>query len=88
MNLIQVSVFEGSEKQINLSLNNAISTESWILIENLHLGNKTWLRNFTKRLQRLFNQLGNRIQLLFNIILFIRNNSYNALSFDRSQTLH
>jgi len=56
--LRQESVLEGNEKQINLSLSNAMSTESWIVIENLHLGDKSWLESFTRRLLRLYNQSG------------------------------
>ena len=58
LNLIQAYVFDGNEKMINLSLNNAVSTENWILIEDLHLGDSNWLREFTKRVIRLHEQSG------------------------------
>eukprot|EP00794_Sanderia_malayensis_P011163 gene11163-12336_t len=53
INLIRKAVFDGNEQLVDLSVNNAVSTESWVLIENLHLADAKWLHQFAKRVARL-----------------------------------
>ena len=54
--MIKVTVFDGNEKMINTSLNNAANTGDWILVENLHAGQQEWLEMFSRRVARLQEQ--------------------------------
>eukprot|EP00795_Rhopilema_esculentum_P016198 gene16198-7569_t len=54
--LMRVSLSDANERHVEFRLNNAMSADDWILVENLHLGNETWLHHLTRRLLRLHEQ--------------------------------
>ena len=55
---MRVSLSDANERHVEFRLNNAMSADEWILVENLHLGKETWLQHLTRRLIRLHEPSG------------------------------
>ena len=53
-----IPVGHGQEEMIDIALATAVRTDSWLVIENLHLASRLWLEQLYNRLSRLHLQAG------------------------------